>query len=593
MNSSDYLLECLYDWGIRIIYGFPGDGINGLMGAMDRAQGRLRFLQSRHEELAAFMACAHAKFTGELGVCMATSGPGAVHLLNGLYDAKLDNAPVLAIVGQQARTALGGDYQQEIDLISLFKDVAHSYVQMVTHPAQIRALIDRAARIAIAERTITCVIVPNDIQEMDAVKSPPRKHGSIFTGVGYTRPRVIPYDEDLDRAAEILNSGERVAMLVGAGALGAKKEVRQIAETLGAGVAKALLGKAALPDDLPYVTGPIGLLGTLPSWNMMMECDTLLMVGTSFPYSEFLPKEGQAKAVQIDIQPRKLGLRYPTDVNLHGDAAITLQELIPRLRQKKRGSWQEKIENDVAQWWEIMDRRAHLEADPINPQRLFYELSPMLPDDSILTADSGSSTNWYARDLKIRGTMMGTLSGGLATMCPGVPYALAAKLNFPDRPVFAFVGDGAMQMLGNLCLISIAKYCKEWSDQRLIVVVCNNRDLNQVTWEQRILTSNPRFDISQDVPKFNYAAYAEQLGLAGVEVKSPDDIKPAFEQALSTDRPMVIDAHCDPDVPPLPPHINFDMAQAFWSSILGGDSESKGIINQSLKNMMETYLVTK
>ncbi len=306
--ASDFLVQRLYNWGIRRIYGFPGDGINGILGAMNRAQDKIRFIQSRHEELAAFMACAHAKFTGEIGVCLATSGPGAVHLLNGLYDAKKDNMPVLAIVGQQATTALGTDYQQEIDLISLYKDVADQYVHMASSPVQIRHLVDQALRIAIAERTVTCIIIPNNVQEMEAVPTPPRKHGTTVSGIGYRSPNILPKEQDLRQAADILNKGERVAMLIGAGALGVGDEVAEVAERLGAGVAKAMLGKAALDDDLPYVTGGIGLLGTRPSWDMMMNCDTLLMVGTSFPYAEFLPKEGQAKAVQIDIKPRKLEL---------------------------------------------------------------------------------------------------------------------------------------------------------------------------------------------------------------------------------------------------------------------------------------------
>jgi pyruvate dehydrogenase (quinone) len=326
---SDYLIKRMHEWGITRIFGFPGDGINGIMGALNRHQDIMDFVQVRHEEMAAFMACAHAKFTGEVGVCMATSGPGAIHLLNGLYDAKKDSQPVVAIVGQQARTAMGGDYQQEVDLISLFKDVAHEYVHMVTVPAQMRLVIDRAIRIAQSERTVTCVIVPNDLQEEDAEDAPPRKHGSVFTGVGHTNIHVVPSDADLRSAADVLNAGKKVAILIGAGAIGAHQEVEQVAELLGAGVAKALLGKAALSDYSPYVTGSIGLLGTKPSWDMMMDCDTLFMIGSSFPYSEFLPKEDQAKGVQIDINPKKLSLRFPMDVNLLGCSKETLQALIP------------------------------------------------------------------------------------------------------------------------------------------------------------------------------------------------------------------------------------------------------------------------
>ncbi len=590
-NASDFLIQCLYDWGIRQIYGFPGDGINGLMGALNRAQEKVRFIQSRHEELSAFEACAHAKFTGEIGVCMATSGPGAIHLLNGLYDAQKDHMPVLAIVGQQATIAMGSDYQQEIDLISLFKDVAHNYVHMASHPAQIRHLVDRSVRIALAERTVTCIIIPNDIQEMDMVTAPPRKHGANFSGVGYKRPRIIPAEEDLDRAAAVLNEGKKVAILIGAGALGAGDLVMEAAELLGAGVAKALLGKMALPDDLPYVTGSIGLLGTKPSWDLMMNCDTFFMIGSNFPYSEFLPKEGQAKGVQIDIQARSLSTRFPMDVSLHGETSLTLKELLPKLKRKEDRSWRQKIEKDVTEWWQIMESRAMMSAKPINPQRLFWELSPLLPDNCILTCDSGSAANWYARDIKVKKGMMGSLSGGLATMCPGVPYALAAKFAYPDRLVVAMVGDGAMQMLGNLCLINIGRYYSEWSDPRLIVLVLNNRDLNQVTWEQRVMSGDPKFSISQDVPAFNYAEYAKLLGIEGIEVKHPDEIKPAYERALAATRPVVIDAHCDPDVPPLPPHINFEQAKGYMSALFQGDPNETGIINQSAKQMISEFLI--
>lgn len=592
-NASDFLVQRLYDWGIRRVFGFPGDGINGVMGALDRAKGKIEFIQSRHEELSAFEACAHAKFTGEIGVCIATSGPGAIHLLNGLYDAQMDNQPILAIVGQQATTALGSDYQQEVDLVSLFKDVARNFVHMASTPVQIRHLVDRGVRFALAERCVACIILPNDVQEMDMVAQPERKHGATYTGVGYNRPRVLPPEADLRRAADILNAGQKVAFLAGAGALGATDEVMETAERLGAGVAKALLGKAALPDDLPYVTGCIGLVGTKPSWDMMMECDTLLMIGSSFPYSEFLPQEGKARGVQIDIQARKLGLRFPMDVNLHGDAALTLRELLPMLTRKEDRSWRTRIEGWIERWQEVMEARAMLEAKPVNPQRVFWELSALLPDDVILTCDSGSAANWYARDIRIRRGMMASLSGNLATMCPGVPYAYAAKLAFPDRVAVAMVGDGAMQMLGNQELITIARDWKKWSDPRLVVVVLNNRDLNQVTWEQRILAGDPKFTVSQDVPDFSYAEYARFLGLAGLEVTRPEAIRPALEEALSEKRPTVVDVHTDPDVPPLPPHITFDQAKGYMSTLVKGDPNQLGILEQSAKQMMSTFLSRK
>jgi pyruvate dehydrogenase (quinone) len=589
-TTSDYLIQRLHDWGVRRIYGYPGDGINGIMGALNRHSDKIRFIQARHEELAAFMACGHAKFTGEVGVCLATSGPGAIHLLNGLYDAKMDFQPVLAIVGQQATTALGAQYQQEVDLTTLFKDVASRYIAQVAHPASFRHCIDRAMRIAMAERTVTCIIVPHDLQEETAVESPPRKHGTTFSGIGYSAPRVIPKQEDLKRAADILNAGERVAMLVGAGALHATDEVIQTAERLGAGIAKALLGRIAVPDDLPFVTGAIGLLGTRPSWDMMMNCDTLLMVGTSFPYSEFLPREGQARAVQIDIQPGMLGLRYPTEINLHGDSKLTLQQLLPMLREKKDPRWRKKIEGWVDEWWKVMEARAHNQADPINPQRVFWEVSPKLPDNCIITADSGSAANWFARDLRLRRGMMATLSGNLATMCPGVPYALAAKFCHPDRVSIAFVGDGAMQMLGNNGLITISAYWKEWSDPRLIICVLNNRDLNQVTWEQRVLAGDPKFEASQNLPDFAYADYAQQLGLQGIRIEDPDMIASAWDQALAADRPCLLDFVTDPEVPPLPPHISWEQARMFMTSLVKGDPNARGMIRQSFKDMVEAYL---
>jgi pyruvate dehydrogenase (quinone) len=588
MNASDFLVERLSQWGITRVYGYPGDGINGVMGALNRSRDKVQFIQTRHEELAAFMACAHAKFTGEIGVCMATSGPGAVHLLNGLYDARLDNQPVLAIVGQQATISLGADYQQEIDLISLFKDVAHQYVHMASSPAQIRQLVDRSIRISKAERAVTCIIIPNDIQEMDAMTAPPRKHGSSFTGIGYSMPRIMPNENEMKKAAEILNSGKKVAMLIGAGALNATQEVMLTAEILGAGVAKALLGKAALADTLPYCTGSIGLLGTKPSWDLMMECDTLFMVGTSFTYSEFLPKEGQARGVQIDINPRMLSLRYPMEACLEGDTAMTLKALIPMLEKKLDHSWQEKIEAGMKEWWQILEARAMHSANPINPQRIFWELNKKLPEKCILTADSGSATNWWARDLQIRDGMMSSLSGNLATMCPGVPYALAAKMNFPDRVVIASVGDGAMQMLGNDSLIDIAKYWGSWSDPRLIVIVLNNMDLNQVTWEQRVMSGDPKFEASQNIPAFSYAKYAQLLDLKGIEVSKPEQISPALDEALAAKRPAVIDVHCDPDVPILPPHITFEQAKGYMSAILGRDPDTVGIIGQSLKEGYST-----
>jgi pyruvate dehydrogenase (quinone) len=584
-----YMLKRLTAWGIKRVYAYPGDGINGLLGAFHEVGDELDFIQTRHEEIAAFAACAHAKLTGEVGVCMATSGPGAIHLLNGLYDAKLDHQPVVAIVGQQKRMSLGGSFQQEVDLQVLFKDVASEFVQYCMAPAQARHLIDRAIRIAHASRSVTCVIVPDDVQEA-TYEEPERVHGAVFSSVGFVDPVVVPREHDLQRAADVLNAGEKVAMLIGQGALGASQEVIEVAELLGAGVAKALNGRAALPDDLPFVTGPIGLLGSKPTDQMMENCDTLLMVGSSFPYSEWLPKEGQARGVQIDIDGRMLGIRYPMEVNLVGDSASSLRALIPLLRRKQDRSWRDGIEHEVARWWEILDAVAHEPAEPLNPQLLFHELSLRLPDDVILTSDSGSATNWWARHVRLRAGMKTALSGTLATMCPAVPYALAAKFAYPDRPVIACLGDGATQMLGINALIDIAHYCDRWPNKQLVVLVLHNGDLNQVTWEQRVLSGDPKLEVSQDLPDFPYARYAELLGLTGIKVDSPDRVAGAWEEALSAGRPAVIEAITDPEIPPLPPHIRFEQASKMAQALSKGEPHGARIMRNSLKGKVDELI---
>src|ERR671931_1359407 len=553
--TADFLLERLHENGVRRIYGYPGDGINAIVGALERHKDKIEFVQVRHEEQAAFMACAHAKWTGEVGVCLATSGPGAIHLLNGLYDAKLDHQPVMAIVGQQARIGLGGSYQQEVDLVTLFKDVANEYVQMAYEAAQVRHLIDRAHRIALDQRTVTALIIPNDLAEEKAQEQPPREHGAVVSAPGYARPIVAPPQGQLQQAADILNAGKKVAMLVGQGAHGATDQVIEAAELLGAGVAKALLGRDTLPDDLPFVTGPIGLLGSKASYELIKGCDTLLMVGSSFPYSEFLPQEGQAKGVQIDIDPGMIGLRYPMDVLLVGDSKETLEALIPLLERKQDRSWRQEIEKHVEEWWRLLEDRALMDADPINPQRVVHELSKQLPDGVIITADSGSSTNWFARQLKMRKGMMASLSGTLASMGPGVPYAIAAKFAHPERPVIAFVGDGAFQMNGMNELITVAKYVERWSDHRLVFCVFNNQDLNQVTWEQRVLAGDPMFPGTQHIPDFPAARYAELVGLHGIKVDRPEDLSGAWSEVLTSDRPALLEVVVDPEIPPLPPHV--------------------------------------
>ncbi|ANZ28637.1 thiamine pyrophosphate-requiring protein (plasmid) [Rhodococcus sp. WB1] len=586
---ADYLLERLRSWGVEHVFAYAGDGINAMLAAWGRAGNSPQFVQSRHEEMSAFEAVGYAKFTGRLGVCMATSGPGAIHLLNGLYDAKLDHVPVVAIVGQTNRSAMGGSYQQEVDLLSLYKDVASDYVQMVTVPEQLPNVLDRAIRIALTQRAPTALIVPADVQELD-YSPPTHEFKMVPSSLGVDWPTVAPDDEAIARAAEILNHGEKVALLVGNGARGARAEIEQVADLLGAGAAKALLGKDVLSDELPWVTGSIGLLGTRPSYEMMRECDTLLTIGSSFPYTQFLPEYGQARGVQIDIDGRLVGMRYPNEVNLVADARTALRALIPHLRRKKNRAWREKIESDVARWWETMEMEAAVPADPVNPLKLFAELSPRLPDDAIVTADSGSSANWYARQLRFRGRMRGSLSGTLATMGPGVPYGIGAKFGHPERPVIVFAGDGAMQMNGMAELITIKHYWQSWSDPRLIVAVLHNNDLNQVTWEMRAMSGAPKFAESQTLPDVDYAAFASSLGMQAITVTDPDDVGGAWDAALSADRPTVLDVHTDPNMPPIPPHATWEQFKAATAAVLGGDEDGWDFVKEGIRTKAQEFM---
>ncbi len=586
MKTSDFFVQRLKEWGVTRIYGYPGDGINGVLGAIQRANKAgdgIEFIQVRHEEMAAFMAVGHAKFTGEVGVCLSTGGPGATHLLTGLYDAKMDHAPVLAITGQAETTARGASYQQEMNLDRVFADVAN-FVQEAASPAQVRHLVDRGVRVAMAQNGVGVVIIPKDVQD-EAWQPPQHAHGFTHSGSGYQRPRVIPHETDLQRAAEVLNAGEKVAILIGAGARNAAVEVVQTANLLGAGVAKALLGKDVLPDDAPFVTGSIGLLGTEPSWKLMQECDTLLMIGSGFPWTEFLPPEGKARAVQIDIDPAMLGLRYPCDVNLHGDAAETLRALLPLLTHKSDRSWQEEIARQVRDWWQLMEQRAMAPAKPVNPQRVVWEMSPLLPDNAIVTSDSGSCANWFARDYRVKQGQRASLSGGLACMGAAVPYAIAAKFAAPEKPVVALVGDGAMQMNNMAELITIQKYWQQWQDPRLIICVFNNQDLNQVTWEQRVMEGDPRFEATQQLPDVHYAEFARTLGLEGIFVDTPEAMSGAWQQALQADRPVVLEVKTDPEVAPLPPHITFKQAKAFMASMVKGDRGAVQVLSDTASQL--------
>ncbi|MBO0810716.1 MAG: thiamine pyrophosphate-requiring protein [Microlunatus sp.] len=584
---GDYLLQRLREWGVEQVFGYPGDGINGIIASFGRAENQPEFVQARHEEMAAFSAVGYAKFSGRVGVCMATSGPGAIHLLNGLYDAKLDHAPVVAIVGQTARSAMGGSYQQEVDLQSLLKDVAAEYLVEVNVPAQLPNALDRAIRVAEATHSPTALIIPADLQEEDY--SPPEH---AFKQVPSSQPgtawgTAVPAAAELEATAELINAGHKVAILAGQGARGAADEVRQLAELTGAGVAKALLGKDVLPDDLPYVTGAIGLLGTRASYELMRDCDTLVMIGSNFPYTQFLPDLDQARAVQIDLDGRFIGMRYPTEINLVGDSRATLQALLPLIEKKSDRSWQQTVEKRVSDWWNSVDHETATQADPINPMRIVSELSERLPDNAMITADSGSSTNWYARNLKIKDGVRSSLSGTLATMGPAVPYAIGAKFAHPDRPVIALVGDGSMQMNGMAELITISRYAREWSNPCCVICVFHNNDLNQVTWELRSMSGAPKFVESQSLPDVDYAGFARSLGLQAEAIDDPDKLGPAWERALDAQGPAVLDIRCDPEVPPIPPHATFDQMKETARSLLKGDPNALHVMMQGAKTKLQ------
>ncbi|GAA1210770.1 thiamine pyrophosphate-requiring protein [Streptomyces rhizosphaericus] len=586
---ADYILARLSEWGVEHVFGYPGDGINGLLAAWGRAENEPRFIQARHEEMAAFQAVGYAKFSGRLGVCAATSGPGAIHLLNGLYDAKLDHVPVVALVGQTHRSAMGGSYQQEVDLHSLFKDVASDFLETVTVPEQLPNVLDRAIRTAYARRAPTAVIIPADVQDLD-YSAPTHEFKMVPSSLDRSGWSAVPSNSAVERASEVLNAGERVAILVGQGAAGARKEVQRAAETLGAGVAKALLGLDVLSDELPYVTGATGLLGTRPSYELMRDCDTLLTIGSSFPYSQFLPEFGKARGVQIDLDPHMIGMRYPYEVNLVGDARETLLRLLPLLERKEARDWQEEIVAGVRRWREVMASRAEVSADPINPEYVAHCLDPLLPSDTIVTCDSGSVANWYARHLRMRGEMRGSLSGTLATMGCGVPYAIGAKFARPDRPAVALVGDGAMQMNGLAELITVAKYRRLWEDPRLVIAIWNNQDLNQVTWEMRAMGGAPQFLPSQTIPDVSYARFAESLGMTGIRVEKPEQVERAWREALSADGPAVVEFLTDPDVPPIPPHATWEQLEATAESIIKGDPDRAGMVRQGLKAKVQEFL---
>jgi pyruvate dehydrogenase (quinone) len=568
---SDLVVERLTEWGVRRVFGYSGDGIDGVVGALRRA-GAPAFVQARHEEAAAFMASGHAKYTGAPGVCLSTQGPGAVHLLNGLYDAKLDSQPVVALVGQQVSTVLGSAYQQEIDLVRLFGDVCAQFVQAAYSPEQVPMLLDRAFRTALATRSPVCVILPHDVQMAAAPDPGEHSHGVIVTSPGLRPGRVLPHEEDIEAAAAVLAAGERPAILVGQGARAAAAEVTELAARIGAGIAASLLGKPVIDESLPIHTGVMGHLGTTASAELMRECDTLLLVGTNDPWTEFYPAPGQARAVQIDIDGRRLGARYPVEVPLLGDAGETVRALLAALKPAENRRWRERVESSVRRWHEIAARRAGAPADPLNPQYVVRELSGRLPADAQVAVDVGSVTYWYARHLRLPPGVPAHLSSTLASMGCALPYGLAAKLADPSRPVVALAGDGAFQMLGLAELLTVAARWRDWADPRFVVCVLNNRDLAEVSWEQRETEGEPRFTTSQELPEVPYARYAELLGLRGIRIAAPEEVGPAWDEALAADRPVLIEAVTDPAVPLLPPGQPYEKVKPMYAGLAAEDT---------------------
>ncbi|WDF33819.1 thiamine pyrophosphate-requiring protein [Arthrobacter agilis] len=550
-SVTDLVVRRLASWRVDRVFGYSGDGINPLLGALRRA-GSPAFVQARHEEAAAFMAVAHAKYAGGVGVVTATQGPGAVHLLNGLYDARMDSVPVVALVGQQSRTVLGSAYQQEIDLPALFKDVASEFLQQVTDAEQLPMVLDRAFKAALATRSPAVVILPHDLQQ-EATPTTPHEHGVVPSSPVWSLGSVSPPEEDLRDAAAVLNAGRRIALLVGQGAAHAQQEVVAVAERLGAGITTSLLGKPYVDESLPFSTGTMGHLGTTSSAHLMDTCDTLLIVGSNDPWTEYYPAPGQARAVQIDIDPKAIGNRYPIEVALHGDAAAALAALLLLLHGRQEQDYRTEVEQEVERWHRIALERAMTPADPVNPERVVHELNSVLPEDAQVAVDVGSCVYWYARQLRLPRGVPAHLSSTLGCMGAGVSYGIAAKLARPDRPVVVLVGDGALQMAGLAELITVSRLWKGWADPRFVVCVLTNRDLAEVSWEQREMEGEPRFVDSQALPEVDAAAYGRLLGLDGVRVQDPERLADAWHQAFSSDRPFVLDVVTDPNVPLLPP----------------------------------------
>jgi pyruvate dehydrogenase (quinone) len=562
-TTADVLFERLIGWGVDVIFGLPGDGINGFFEALRTHQDEIRFVQVRHEEGAAFAACGYAKFSGRLGVCIATSGPGAIHLLNGLYDANLDGAPVLAITGQTYHDLMGMRYQQEVDLLNLFKDVS-VFNQQVMGPAHAHALVDAACRAALAARGVAHINCCNDWQER-ATSTESLSAGNIkgHTSKAWTPPIVVPQQESLKSAAELLNCGKKTVILAGQGALGAGDELEKMADLLGAPIVKALLGKAVVPDESPYTTGGIGLLGTLPSEKAMEECDTLLIAGSSFPYMQYLPEPGQARAVQIDRDATRIGLRYPVDVGLTGDARATLQALLPMLQRRKDRSFLETAQERMKEWWELLRSREERDDVPLKPQVIARHVNDLLADDAIVTTDSGTITTWAARHIKIRRGMKFSCSGNLATMAPGLPYANGAQIAFPDRQVVAFVGDGGFTML-MMEFVTAVKH-----KLPIKVVIIKNNTLGQIKWEQMVFLGNPEYGV--ELQPIDFVQFAHACGGVGFRCETPGEVRPALEAAFAAKGPALVEAVVDPFEPPQPARATFKQGLHMAEALARGE----------------------
>ncbi len=582
MTAADVLVEALIDWGVEVIFGLPGDGINGIMESLRTHQDRIRFIQARHEEAAAFMACGYAKFTGKLGVCLGTSGPGGIHLLNGLYDAKLDGQPVLAITGLQFHDLIGTYTQQDVALDKLFMDVA-VFNERIMGPTHVENITDLACRTAIAYRGVAHIAFPVDLQEKE-LKERQRSKRNIphHTSDVYARSARLPNRTDLEQAAEILNQGKKVAILAGRGALNATDELEQTAELLSAPIIKALLGKAAVPDDSPYTTGAIGLLGTKPSQEALEDCDTLLMVGTSFPYIEFMPEPGQAKGIQIELDPKRIGLRYPVEVGLIGDSAITLRELIPLLRRKEDRSFLSAAQAGMKDWWELMEKRATRRDKPMKPQVVAWELGKLLRDDAIVSCDSGTITTWWARQIIARRGQMHSVSGNLATMASGLPYTIAAQVAYPNRQCVAFVGDGGFSML-MADFVTAVKY-----KLPIKVVIIKNNTLGQIKWEQMVFLGNPEYGV--ELHPIDFAEFAHACGAVGFTLEEPAECSQTLRDFLNAPGPAVLQAVVDPFEPPLPAKVKAEQALHFAESLARGEPNRKKIALTTLSDKVREMI---